>query len=426
MPTLTREKDGYALEEGYRLEKVVGGFTYPSNIEFGPGGEIYLAEAGFTYPFIYSPARISRLDGTEKEVIAEGFHGPLIGLKWHENGILAAHRGALTRVELNGKKRDLVTDLPDYGDHHTNQIVVRDGKIYFGQGTATNSAVVGTDNLLLFGWLLGHRNGHDSPPFDVILNGTNFSSRNPFNPLQEIETGPFLPLGEKAAPGQVIKGNLKANGVIYRCNPDGSELEVYAWGARNPYALALAPDDRLLMIVQGEDYRGSRPMHAPDALYEVRQGAWYGWPDFSGGRPVSELMQASDTENPTGPVLQDSPTPEQPLYLFEDHSAAVSIDFSTSASFGFMNDAFIAQFGAEQPVTTGGKFIFPGQKVSRLDLDTMQEHDFYANIKRLPGAEGPERPIMARFSPDGETLYVLDHGLRTLPKTGALWKIVRE
>ena len=147
---LVKHDDGYELEEGYRLEKRVGYLTYPSNIEFGPSGEIFIAEAGFTYPFIYAPARISRLDGDKAEVIAEGFHGPLIGLHWHDNGFLATHRGTLTRVTLGGKKEDLVTDIPSFGDHHTNHIVVQDGKIYFGQGVVTNSAVVGPDNLLEF------------------------------------------------------------------------------------------------------------------------------------------------------------------------------------------------------------------------------------------------------------------------------------
>ena len=420
---LVMHSDGYELEEGYRLERILGGLSYPSNIEFDNNGDLYIAEAGFTYPFVYAQARISRLVGDEKELVAEGFNGPLIGLKWYDNGFLATHRGCLTRVDRSGKKSDLVTDLPAYGDHHTNHIAIRDGSVFFGQGTVTNSAIVGKDNLLFFGWLLAHRDGHDTPPYDVTLTGDNFRCRNPFNPLEHIETGPFLPLGTKAAPGQVIPGQLKANGVIYRCNPDGSGLEVHAWGLRNPYALTLAPDGRLLVIVQGEDYRGSRPLHGTDALYEVRKGGWYGWPDFSGGKPVPELMADVEIDNPKSFVLQDHPQPEQPLHTFEDHAAAVALDFSSSAAFGFTGEAFVAQYGAEQPVTTGGAFVFPGQKVSRLNLSTMQEQDFYIKRKHVSPFGCPNRPILTRFSTDGTALYVLDHGIRTIPMSGALWKI---
>ena len=43
--------------------------------------------------------------------------------------------------------------LPSRGDHHNNQLTVGpDGKLYFGQGTATNSGVVGLDSFHM-GWL---------------------------------------------------------------------------------------------------------------------------------------------------------------------------------------------------------------------------------------------------------------------------------
>lgn len=97
------------------------------------------------------------------------------------------------------------------------------------------------DNLIPYGWLKDYREAHDIPPYDITLTGLNFKSRNPFNPLEIIEMGAFLPIGTKSSKGQVIKGELKSSGVIYRCNPDGSELEVHAWGIRDPYALAHSP-----------------------------------------------------------------------------------------------------------------------------------------------------------------------------------------
>ena len=61
--------------------------------------------------------------------------------------------GASAGGVLSGGLRDLVTGLPSLGDHHNNQIAAGpDGKIYFGQGVATNSGVVGVDNFV-FGWL---------------------------------------------------------------------------------------------------------------------------------------------------------------------------------------------------------------------------------------------------------------------------------
>ena len=53
--------------------------------------------------------------------------------------------GKLLRISPEGAVTVLVDGLPSLGDHHTNAPVVMDGWVYFGQGTATNSAVVGLD-----------------------------------------------------------------------------------------------------------------------------------------------------------------------------------------------------------------------------------------------------------------------------------------
>jgi hypothetical protein len=47
-------------------------------------------------------------------------------------------------------------------------------------------------------------------------------------------------------------------------------------------ALALDSKGALLVGMHGADIRGTRPiLDDPDAIYRVRPGAWYGWPDYS-------------------------------------------------------------------------------------------------------------------------------------------------
>jgi glucose/arabinose dehydrogenase len=423
MTDLEKGDGNYDIEKGYQIEKVVDGLSYPTSLEFGPDGALYFTEAGFTYPFIYKKSRILRLapDGN-KELVAEGFNGPLIGLKWHEDGFLATHRGTLSRVNLQGERTDLVTDLPSYGDHHTDHIAIKDNKVYFGQGTITNTGVVGSDNLTVFGWLVKHKDGHDTPAHDVVLTGKNYKSKDPFNPLRTVETGAFLPLGTPSAPGQIIKGELKANGVIYECNPDGTDLQVYAWGLRNPYGLTVDIEGRLLVLDQGADVRGSRPASGPEALYEVKPNAWYGWPDYLAGKPITELSDDKEI----GLVLNKHPDLEEPLYTFENHSTATFMDFSRDEKFGYEGQAFVAQFGSEAPFTTGGKPVKAGRKVTRLDMKTMTEHDFFVSKTFGVIGDGPNRPVFVKFSPDGESLYIIDHGARTVPKSGAIWKIIKD
>ena len=422
MSELERGDGAYRLEDGYKIEKVIGGLSYPTCVAFDGEGNLYFTEAGFTYPFIYKEARIYRLarDG-EKEQVAEGFEGPLIGLQWHDGAFLATHRGTLSRVGLDGSRADLVSGIPSYGDHHTNHIAIRDGVVYFGQGTVTNTGVIGVDNLAVFGWLAKHPEGHDVPAHDVVLSGKNYESVNPLNPLEKVETGPFLPLGTKATEGQRIPGERMATGVVYRVNPDGSDLRAFAWGLRNPYGLAVEPaTGRLFVLDQGADARGCRPAEAPDALYEVHEGAWYGWPDFLAGKPIT--VYGDDL----GFVLRDHPVHETPLAVFETHASAVTLDFSPGGAFGFEGQAFVAQYGTESPFTTGGKMVTAGRSVSRVDMATMTEYPFFESTTVAGIGKGPNRPVMAKFAPDGSALYVLDHGVRTLPLSGGLWKITRE
>lgn len=419
--------ESFWLQAGYKLELMIENLTFPVTCEITPDGNIYFLEAGFAYPYIFTTPSLSMLrpDGTQ-EIISTDFNKPLIGCKWHDGALLVTHRGVLSRITLDGKKEDLVTGLPAMGDHHTNHIVVKDGKVYFGQGSATNAGVVGFDNFIPFGWLKDYKDSHDIPPYDITLTGRNFSSRNPFNPFQTIETGPFLPIGQKASADQVIPGQLKSNSVIYRCNPDGSELEVFAWGLRNPFALELSEDGRIFCISQGGDRRGSRPIESPDAIYEIKEGAWYGFPDYFCGISADDAS-LQDVEDPQpGFIMENHPEREEPLHCIPTHSAAVDMKFCDSDAFGYKGEAFVAEYGAGAPVTTGGRPSGEGFKISRFNPETKEYIDFYRNENPGFGGKGPERPAGLKFSPDGDALYVVDAGILGAPSTGAIWKITKE
>ncbi len=62
--------------------------------------------------------------------------------------LYVSHRGVISTVDpMTGLIKDIIIALPSNGDHHNNQIAFGpDGRLYFGQGTATNSCVVGMDN----------------------------------------------------------------------------------------------------------------------------------------------------------------------------------------------------------------------------------------------------------------------------------------
>jgi glucose/arabinose dehydrogenase len=91
-------------------------------------------------------------------------------------------------------------------------------------------------------------------------------------------------------------------------------------GACKAYGLCFLPDGRLLAVDQGPDDRGSQPIgNAPDLLFEVRRGAWYGWPDFIGGDPVTDPAYMP-TRGPAPRFVlanhAELPPPERPLVRF--------------------------------------------------------------------------------------------------------------
>jgi len=146
---------------------VISGLVYPTAITFDEAGRIYVAEAGYSYGDEIAPARVSVLvsdseGDLRRKVLTDQLFGPVTDILWHAGRMYVSHRGRISVLQ-NGKIRDLVTGLPSWGDHFNGQMAVgADGKLYFGQGTATNSGVVGLDNFH-FGWLAKYPQVHDIP-----------------------------------------------------------------------------------------------------------------------------------------------------------------------------------------------------------------------------------------------------------------------
>ncbi|MDQ4077894.1 MAG: PQQ-dependent sugar dehydrogenase, partial [Chloroflexota bacterium] len=284
------------LPEGYVAEVVATGFNAPVHCTFDEQGFCYVSECGHK---IDSKPRILKVNVETGEY--ETFFelpearwykpGAFTGACWHQGqlyfmntGSATDAKGTLSRLRPNGSIEDLVTGLP-WGDHHPNYPVVGpDGKLYWGQGTATNTSIVGADNFA-YEWLQHFPDWHDVPGQDITLTGRNYEYQNVLGDVTEtVRSGAYVPFGTETEAGQVIQGHVKCNGAVLRCNPDGSELELVAWGLRNPYGIAFHPDGRLFAAEHGIDERSQRYiMGDHEDFYEITEGAWYGWPDFASG-----------------------------------------------------------------------------------------------------------------------------------------------
>jgi glucose/arabinose dehydrogenase len=248
-------------------------------------------------------------------------------------------------------------------------------------------------------------------------------------------TGAYKPFGTTSAPGETIRGNPKCGGAIVRFDPDGSDFELVAWGLRNPFGLSFDQNGQLWATNHGADVRGSRTIfNDPDYLVRVEQDAWYGWPEYFDGEPVTAARFHSPERSKPTFLWQSHPPLTEAFTTFASHSGACGLTFSPGGSFGFDGDLFIAMFGTYAPLTTGVNLQPAGFRVVRVDMESGEVSDFAAN--QLPGPAyinqqgGFNRPVDVFFAPDA-SLYVLDWGAATLtekglelvPATGMVWRI---
>jgi glucose/arabinose dehydrogenase len=431
---------------GYRVELIAQNLTFPTGITFDDQGTPYVVESGYSYGEKWTTPRLLRIgsNGTVEQVSAGEKNGPWTGVTYSKGNFYIAEGGELEggrilKISPDGKRTVLISNLPSYGDHHTDGPVVGpDGKIYFGQGTASNSGIVGEDDAD-FGWLKRHPHFHDIPGQDITLTGQNFTTKNALTKTGKVKTGAFVPYGTETQPGQVIKGQVPCSGSVMRVNPDGGGLELVAWGFRNPFGLTFSADGTLFVTDNGYDDRGSRPVWGtPDLLWCVRGKTWYGWPDYTGGVPLTAKGFKPPHKKRVHFLISNHPNPPpKPAARLGVHASACGLDFSRGG-FGHDGEAFIALFGDQSPTT--GKSEHPvGCKVVRVNTNTGVIEDFAVNRGKFNGPAskfgtgGLERPIAVKFSPDGRSLYVVDFGIlkqdkkgaHPQEKTGVIWRITK-
>ncbi len=412
------------------LQLVADGFTFPTSLTFDDTGDAYVAEAGLPFGGAPPGGTVWRLtsDG-QRASVAEGLRPPVNGLTAHDGALYLSEGGQparLSRLRPDGAHETLLEGLPGPGNYHLNMATVGpDGKLYFSQGAMTNLGIVGLDAYEV-GWLRRLPHGHDVPGFDVTLAGVNATTPDPTAGIDGAEavTGAFVPFGTSTEPGQRVPAGLPATASVMRCNLDGSGLELVAWGLRNAYGLGFLPDGRLLAVDQGADDRGSRPIgDAPEVLFEVYSGAWYGWPDYVAGRPVTDGRFAPERgPHPTFVLAEHDtlPPPQRPLLEFPPHVAAVKFDLAPPGS-ELDGSLLVALFGDEVPMTAPrGPRV--GRGIAVVDTTTW-------TVLPLLSGDPLRRPIDVRVH-DGAA-YILDfgsfemtdRGVDAEPGTGRLWRL---
>ncbi len=427
LPRKFNAGDIHVVGDSYNIQVAVANLTAPTAAVFD-GNDLLVAESG-------SLPRILRIkeNGTISVVVSRGLRGPVTGLALRDGQLYVSHKGKVSVVKADGKLSDIVTDLPSEGENQNNQIAFGpDGKLYLGQGTVTNSGVVGLDDYAL-GWLDLNPEAHEIPCQNIQLLGQNFQSPNPLvqQATSILLTGAYKAFGEPTIADENIQGSIPCGGSIIRFNRDGSNAELVAWGLRNPVGLTFDKAGQLWVTSQGAEARGSRSIEGdPDYLVRVERGAWYGWPDYFDGRPVTDERFHTPGKPPTGMLWATHPALSKPFLTLPPQSATSGFAFSPGGAFGFEGDAFVAMAG---PRGTANESAVAGFRIARIDLRNRLVYDLATNVHPGPayrtGSAGFDHPLDALFGPDG-SLYVVDAGelttgrvARFTPGTGAIWRI---
>jgi len=200
-----------------------------------------------------------------------------------------------------------------------------------------------------------------------------------------VATGSVDDMGESGQRPQLQAG-------ILRLNADGSDLELYASGLRNPYGLAFDAAGQLWATDNGGDV----PEGQPDELNRIEQGGDYGWPGCFG---VGQASVPGACEGTLAPVV-----------TLASHSSSDGLTVYTDRRFpaAYQGAIFIAQWGsafADKPAGQQVVVVYPGDW-------TVQ-----------PFATGFAHPLDVLVDPRDGALWVADFGRADGRSGGVLYKV---
>jgi hypothetical protein len=204
---------------------------------------------------------------------------------------------------IESRNTEFFSGIPNYGDYNKSIVKINGNYLYVSIGAATNSGVVGKDNM----WNDSKTYVHDITPSDITLKGINFENGT---------TGAFQSYGTRSIKGQVIPSHFPGNASIIFININTKKASTFAWGIRNVLGMDFNFENKLFCSVGGMENRGARPVSGDnDYIYEIEKGVWYGWPDYSGGDPITSpkfkgknglsfLLENHPNMNPPSPIYQ--------------------------------------------------------------------------------------------------------------------------
>jgi len=355
--TVDRPKDAWPqAPAGFKVELYASGLKSPRLITRAPNGDLFVASySGHLLVF-----RGITSDGKPEttSVFTSGLRLPF-GIAFYPPGpnpqyVYVGNTNNLVRypyqngdLKARGPQEVVIPNFPTGGHNTRNVIFSPDGqKMFLGVGSSSNVADVDTD----------------------------------------------------------IKEFHRAN--ILVAKPDGSDIQVYASGIRNPVGIAIDPQTgELWTSVNERDALGDNL--PPDYITHVQEGGFYGWPWYYIGGNQDPRFPGKRPELKDKVIVPD--------VLLEPHNASLQLTFYGATQFPekYRGQIFAAEHGSwNRSVRTGYEVIFVPVENGRA---TGSYEDFLTGFVS-PDGKVWGRPVGVAVATDGSLMVTDDEG-------GSIWRV---
>ncbi|MCB2306516.1 hypothetical protein LGL08_11240 [Clostridium estertheticum] len=225
---------------------------------------------------------------------------------------------------ISKESKEIIKNIPNYGDYNNSLVRINGDYLFVTIGSATNSGVVGLDNK----WLDNYPQNHDITPKSITIKGMDFAG---------IKTGAFVPYQTRNIKGQIITQHVIGNSSIIIYNLKTGAQGNFAWGIRNMMGIDFNSEGKVLVTVGGMEERGLRPVKGDsDYIYQIKKNEWYGFPDYSGGDPISSPKFRDSFNKSIPTILDNHPTinPPAPVYQHKSVGSLISLAIDRAGKLG--------------------------------------------------------------------------------------------
>ncbi len=319
---------------------------------------------------------ISILKGNNKEVVIDLDDLDIYDVVVSENNLFIASDNRVIQYDLDTDMYEvIIKEIPNYGLNKYTKLLLDGEYLYITVGSNTNSGVVENN-----------KDEVDRPSFSWISTGECFGDN---------KTSGFCEYGVTRENGEVSEESKISNASILRYSIVNKEVKMFASGIRNVEGFDISEDGKIISIVGGMNNSGARAIcNDSDYIYELKENSWYGWPDYSGGDPVTSSRFAKPNVKMKN-IISNHPTKSVygPIY---QHNSLSSISGLTIAK--------------EDGVLKKGTVVFADNSAKQINI--LSKDGVAMKI-----AELADESLINKIISSSRAVYMLDKG------TGCIYEL---